>query len=96
MIFPSHLIFRLHVTKRMFERDITESEIREVLHQGTVIRAYEDDQPYPSYLVYREVNARPLHIVAAINNEENSTIIITAYEPNIFEWEEGFQNRRNP
>ena len=45
MNFPSHLIFRWHVTKRMFERNITESEIREVLSLGTIIEAYDDDQP---------------------------------------------------
>ena len=47
------------------------------------------------YLVYCDVNSRPLHVVAAISKEENRTIIITAYEPNIFEWKEGFRNRRN-
>lgn len=96
MNFPSHLIFRLHVVKRMFERDILESEIREVLTKGDIIKKYEEDQPYPSYLLFFKVNSRPLHVVIAINKEDDRTIIITAYEPNIIDWDEGFKNRRNP
>ncbi len=96
MNFPTQLIFRLHVIKRMFERDITELEIREVLDRGDIIKEYEDDKPYPSFLVFCELKLRPLHVVAAIDKEANRTIIITVYQPNIIEWEEGFKNRRNP
>ena len=39
-------------------------------------------------------NDRPIHVCAAINHDTNETIIITAYEPSLDEWQEGFVLRR--
>ncbi len=93
--FPERTIFRLHAVKRMFERTILESHIKEILLDGQIIKRYQDDSPYPSYLVYGIVNQRPLHVVAAIDEEDDVTIIVTAYEPNIIEWEFGFEKRKD-
>ena len=51
----------------MFQRHITETEIREVIVQGEIIEDYPDDTPYPSCLVSGLANGRPLHFVLAYN-----------------------------
>jgi hypothetical protein len=48
-----YLIFRLHALQQMFQRGISDREIRELLKYGTIIEEYADDLPYPSCLVFR-------------------------------------------
>jgi len=51
----------------MFQRHITETEIREVIVRGVKIEDYPDDTPYPSCFVSGIANDRPLHVVLAYN-----------------------------
>lgn len=37
---------------------------------------------------------RPIHVVAADNAKEQETIVITVYQPDVAEWEEGFSRRK--
>jgi hypothetical protein len=89
------LIFRLHAIERMFERGISAEAVHQILETGEVIENYPEDYPYPSCLVLGWHKNRPLHIVAAINTAGHETIVITAYEPNLEEWEDGFKRRRS-
>jgi len=70
-----------HAARRMLERDILKSDILAVLNEGLEIESYPDDFPYPSSLLFKIVNDRPIHIVAAYNQSENQIIIITTYIP---------------
>lgn len=45
------LVFRIHAVKRMFQRNFTEKEVREVIESGEIIESYPDDTPYPSRLM---------------------------------------------
>ncbi|MBS0654150.1 MAG: DUF4258 domain-containing protein [Verrucomicrobia bacterium] len=94
MIFPQTLIFRVHAIKRMLERDIAVEDVKQVLLDPKILKEYVDDRPYPSYLVLGWKDRRPIHLVVALNNEANETIIVTAYEPSIVEWNEGFNTRK--
>lgn len=78
----------------MFERRIGRDEVRNVLEQGEVIEAYPEDRPFPSRLVLGWDESRPLHVVAARNEEENETVVITVYEPELDKWEPDFKRRR--
>ena len=69
-------------------------DVSQALHHAEVIERYPKDFPYPSYLMLGWVNARPIHVVAADNQEARETIIITVYEPDLIKWEEGFKRRR--
>ena len=40
------IIFRVHALQRMFERRVTEEDIRHVLETGETIERYPDDKPY--------------------------------------------------
>jgi hypothetical protein len=78
----------------MFERKISEAEIRSVIDTGQVIERYPDDVPYPSRLVLGWASGRAIHVVAADSPETGETIVITVYEPDPAQWEAGFRRRR--
>lgn len=66
---------------------IRENEVYEAVLTGKIINEYLDDEPYPSCLIYgRTTNNRPLHIVCAFTSEENTTVIVTVYEPDPEKW----------
>jgi hypothetical protein len=78
----------------MFDRKIKGSDVHEVIDNGRTIEEYPDDTPYPSRLIPGWIGARPLHIVIAENPEDHVVIVVTAYEPDIFNWLPGFERRR--
>ena len=90
----SRLVFRVHAIKRMFQRRISKEDIREILATGETIESYPQDMPYPSRLVLGWQGSRPLHVVVADNAETREAIVITAYEPDLGEWEQGFRRRK--
>lgn len=88
------LVFRVHVIQRMFERGISHEDVRDVIENGEVIKEYLDDKPYPSRLILGKRGTRPLHVVAADNDEAQETIVITAYEPDPVIWEVDFKRKK--
>jgi hypothetical protein len=49
---------------------------------GKIIRNYDDDNPYPSYLIFGKTDiGRPIHSVIAYAEEFKTAFIITVYEP---------------
>ena len=89
-----NLTFRIHALRQMFQRRISDVDIRELLSNGTIIENYPDDLPYPSFLVSGTVNDRPLHVVMAYNNVDREAIVITAYEPDPDMWSDNYSRRR--
>jgi hypothetical protein len=86
--------YRVHAVQRMFERNISENDILEVLKHGQVIQEYPDDTPYPSKLLMGKSADRVIHVVAAENHVDKEIIIITVYEPDPLKWEPGFLKKR--
>ncbi len=86
--------FRLHATKRMFERDIQQKDVNYTLQHGNIIEKYEDDFPLPSVLINGKMrNNRPLHVVVGLNKIELVLVIITTYEPHPEKWSEDYSRR---
>jgi hypothetical protein len=90
----ARILYRVHAVNQMFDRKISEKEVTEIVTRGKVIEEYQDDSPYPSYLLLGEGNDRPLHVVMAYNNVDNEVIVITAYEPDASKWESGFMRKK--
>jgi hypothetical protein len=88
------LVFRVHAIRRMFERGITISDVRDVLDNGEVIEDYPTDFPYPSRLVLGWRGVRPIHVVAADNQSAGETIVVTVYEPDSQQWDPDFKRRK--
>ncbi|MCL4498694.1 MAG: DUF4258 domain-containing protein [Chloroflexi bacterium] len=89
------LIFRIHAVRRMVERRISEDAIRHVLETGEVIENYPDDKPFPSSLQMGWYESRAIHVVVARDDVEQKAIIITAYEPDVAQWQPDFKRRKS-
>lgn len=87
-----NMVYRKHAIIRMFERGIRDEDIRSVLLSGEVIADYPNDTPYPSRLILGWVEKRPIHVLSA-QTEDNQTIIITAYHPDHKLWESDFKRK---
>lgn len=89
------IVYRLHASKRMFEREISVDDVEYLLKNGKIIERYDDDYPLPSLLLNGfSVNKRPLHLVVAVNRDEKRLIIVTVYEPNLLKWLDNFSRRK--
>lgn len=90
----SQVEFRIHALKRMFQRRISSRAVMHILETGVTVEQYPDDFPYPSRLVLGWWESQPIHVVVADNTEEGMEIVVTAYRPDLEEWEPGFTRRR--
>ena len=66
--------------------------ISQVLKYGTIINEYPDDKPYPSKLILKFVDSKPIHVVVS-QDEEGKCYIITAYEPEPSIWSNDFTTK---
>jgi hypothetical protein len=78
----------------MFQRGIGWDAVLAVVAHGQVVVEYADDMPYPSQLLLGFVDARPLHVVAAIDDLTGTCIVVTAYQPRPEQWGADFRSRR--
>ena len=78
----------------MFERGITEVDVREVLENGKVIEKNPKDLPYPSYLVLGFPSRRPVHVVASDDLSIKATVVISVYYPDSKRWDKTFRRRK--
>ncbi|MEA1911665.1 MAG: DUF4258 domain-containing protein [Spirochaetota bacterium] len=89
-----NLEYRLHATRRIFQRNITEDEIKLVLKTGNIIEKYDSDFPLPSVLISGKTDSnRPIHLVIGINNPERILVLVTAYEPDTLIWIDNYSRR---
>lgn len=88
------LVFRVHAIQRMFQRRISEEEVKQVVATGETIETYPIDKPFPSRLLLGWIGSRPIHVVAADDAPSQETIIVTVYQPDATEWESGFMRRK--
>lgn len=87
------LTYRVHAVERMFDRGISEDNVRNVLLDGEEIAAYRN-APYPGRLVLGWCGTRAIHVVVDDNRRDDEQIVITAYEPQPDLWEFGFKRRK--
>ncbi len=88
------LIFRIHAVQRMFERGISDTDVRDVLENGQVIEAYPDDLPFPSRLMLGRCAGLPVHVLASDDEQDQATVVITVYVPDQARWDAAFKRRR--
>jgi hypothetical protein len=79
----------------MYQRVISDAEVRHAIAAGETVEDYPDDKPYPSRLVLGWNGRRPIHVVVADNVDEEENIVITVYEPDPLEWEPDFKRRKS-
>ena len=94
---------RDHGEAKRREEELSTDEVRSILEAGRILRRYPEDTPFPSYLVLGWIDGparlgtyekgRPIHSVAADDDENEVTWIITFYEPDPEEWTDQFKWR---
>lgn len=86
--------FRIHATKRMFQRAISEEELMYIMNNGDIIEEYQEAFPLPCYLINgRTFENRPLHAIIGIDESVKILYIITVYEPDELKWSNNFTRR---
>jgi hypothetical protein len=73
-----------HARIRMFERNISTSDIFLVLRNGDIIEEYNDDDPCPSVLILGFIHKTPVHCVTAVCADHLR--IVTVYIPDNHQW----------
>jgi hypothetical protein len=85
--------YSLHYWKRTKERGIKQSEVKQALLSGKIIKDIPDDEPLPSVLIlgYTESN-KPLHI--AVGVDDDRICLITVYVPTLDIWEADYKTKK--
>jgi hypothetical protein len=88
--------YRVHATRQMFARYLSNEDVERVLSQGQIIERYDDDLPLRRALLNgRSATGRPIHVVVVVSLSEKRMTIITAYEPDSARWSRNFTRRRS-
>ena len=83
-----------HAFRRIVERNIKETEIRQAWSNAVIVEDYPTDKYSPSCLLLGFTSeSRPLHIQVSREDSDRTRIIII-YQPDIDEWQAGFTVRR--
>ena len=88
------IVFSGHAVRRMFERQISEADIRAAIATGETIADYPDDRPFPSCLLLGFVRDVPLHVVVAQDPRGDRCYVVTVYLPDPAQWEPEFRTRK--
>jgi hypothetical protein len=77
----------------MFKRNISLVEVKIILEKGIIIKEYNEDKPYPSFLLLGFIDRRPLHLLVAKDIETENCIMVTVYEPDKNVWSIDFKTK---
>ncbi|MDT8301591.1 MAG: DUF4258 domain-containing protein [Sedimentisphaerales bacterium] len=83
-----------HVNMRLKGRFITRQAILSSANRYEIIEEYPEDKYLPSCLVYAEYEKKIIHIQIAMDFENESITIVTAYKPTLDKWEKDLKTRR--
>ena len=92
----AHVSFSRHAFERMFARGIGPDQVRQVIREGEAVESYQDDRPYPSFLLVGRSGEVWLHVVVAYDATDAHCMVATAYLPDPRPWDEAFRSRREP
>lgn len=86
--------YRVHATRRMFEREVFGEDVEEVLSEGEIIEQYDENLPLRHLLLNGRVARRPLHVAIVVSLADKRITVITVYEPEGHRWTKNFSKRR--
>ena len=73
-----------HAKVRMFQRNVSTDDVKEIVLKGEIIEEYMDDEPCPSALMLGLLENIPYHVVVA--ECEDHVRIVTVYIPEEDKW----------
>jgi hypothetical protein len=80
---------------RLHGRHLTRQDILAAVSTYEIIEAYPEDKYLPSYLVLAENYGVGFHVLFATDIENDNIRVVTAYRPDLEEWEPDLRTRRN-
>jgi ribosomal protein L18 len=80
-------------TEKLRRRRIRLADIEQAAETGMIIEEYPTDPRGASCLIFGLAGVRPLHLVRG-RLEAEEILIITAYEPDLTEWEDDWKTRK--
>jgi len=82
-----------HIVKRLQERGIEPSDVKNCIFNGEIIEQYPEDYPFPSCLVYgTALSGKLIHTVAGMG--DGYLWVITAYFPTTEKWNDDLKTRK--
>jgi len=82
-----------HTLMRMQERNIEPTDVIRCIESGIIIEQYPQAYPYPACLIYGSSDyIEHIHLVLGYGN--GLIFIVTVYEPDEDEWENGYTVRK--
>jgi hypothetical protein len=88
------IIWKRHALERMLERELSRAVVLHVVANGELIEDYSEDRLSASGLLFGWNARRPIHVVVAVDTDDEQVAIITAYEPTMEHFEPDFKTRR--
>lgn len=85
-----------HANMRLQRRALTRADVFGAAQSFALVEAYPDDKYLPSYLVLGYGPGGPLHVLIAADVDGDNIRIVTAYRPDLAEWEDDLKTRRSP
>jgi len=83
------IAFKKHSLLRMHERKLNADEVKMALEHGEIIEQYPEDHPLSSYLICAHPSKQKIiHVVVALDINDQMLWVITVYIPEPEEWEE--------
>lgn len=80
-------------TEKLRQRRIKAENIEQAITTSMLIEDYPEERRGPSCLILGFAGKRPLHVVCG-RLDADEVLIITAYEPDVAEWENDWQTRK--
>ena len=83
-----------HVNMRLKGRFISRQAMLSSANSYEIIEEYPEDKYLPSCLVYAEYENKIIHLQIAMDLENDSVTIVTAYKPTLDKWEKDLKTSR--
>lgn len=84
--------YTIHGAQQRIARKLKRKEIEEAIRSGEIIEDYPEHHYGPASLLLGKTAGKSLHILCSL---QEIVDIITAYEPDLEEWEEDLKTRRS-
>lgn len=84
LVEEDNFVISIHARVRMFQRNVSTDNLRDIVIKGEIIEEYVDNKPCPSALMLGFLEGNPYHIVVA--QCEDHVRIITVYKPEEDKW----------
>lgn len=88
------LLWTYHVNMRLVGRFIPRESILAAVDTFELVEAYPDDKYLPSYLLLGRTGPDAFHVLVAADLEGDNVRVVTAYRPDVAEWQDDLKTRR--